>query len=404
MKTVAKKAVKKTPSKVATKTPSKAAAKVVTKVATKKAVNAVKPAPKSAAKPVTKVVTKPTVKIATKLAPKAITKNTAKSIAKPIAKAATKPLTKKVTAKVVVKVTAKVASKPADKSANKTVSKSKQPVQIAATPTKKNIKKVEVALVPTKEVKAVKPVKLVKVLEKTNTAPKPSPSPEELNLKQPMVIASKIVPPEIKDSSSASPAQSKARTSRLASLTVPSMAQTVASTAAKSSYGPHVPSLAIIPPPQFAPKQNPKLANNWKTKTAEEMTDAELLAMPDSEYMNIKQMNYFRLKLLQLKQGILASAGATTEHLRDESAVVPDPTDRATIEEEHALELRTRDRERKLLKKIEQSIVRIDAGDYGYCDETGEAIGVGRLLARPTATLSLEAQQRRELKQKMFGD
>lgn len=182
------------------------------------------------------------------------------------------------------------------------------------------------------------------------------------------------------------------------------MAQSVASTAAKSSYGPHVPSLAIIPPPQFAAKHNPKLANNWKTKTAEEMTDDELLAMPDSEYMNIKQMMYFRLKLMQLKQGILASAGATTEHLRDESAVVPDPTDRATIEEEHALELRTRDRERKLLKKIEQSIVRIDAGDYGYCDETGEAIGVGRLLARPTATLSLEAQQRRELKQKMFGD
>ena len=84
--------------------------------------------------------------------------------------------------------------------------------------------------------------------------------------------------------------------------------------------------------------------------------------------------------------------------------VVPDPADRATIEEEHALELRTRDRERKLLKKIEQSIGRIDGGDYGYCDETGEPIGVGRLLARPTATLSLEAQQRRELKQKMFGD
>ncbi|MBS0610750.1 MAG: RNA polymerase-binding protein DksA, partial [Proteobacteria bacterium] len=93
-----------------------------------------------------------------------------------------------------------------------------------------------------------------------------------------------------------------------------------------------------------------------------------------------------------------------TEHLREDTVVVPDPADRATIEEEHALELRTRDRERKLLKKIEQSIARIDAGDYGYCDETGEPIGVGRLLARPTATLSLEAQQRRELKQKMFGD
>ena len=84
--------------------------------------------------------------------------------------------------------------------------------------------------------------------------------------------------------------------------------------------------------------------------------------------------------------------------------IVPDPADRATIEEEHALELRTRDRERKLLKKISQSLARIDAGDYGFCDETGEPIGLGRLIARPTATLSLEAQQRRELKQKMFGD
>ena len=83
---------------------------------------------------------------------------------------------------------------------------------------------------------------------------------------------------------------------------------------------------------------------------------------------------------------------------------MPDPADRATIEEEHALELRTRDRERKLLKKISQSLGRIDSGDYGFCDETGEPIGLGRLIARPTATLSLEAQQRRELKQKMFGD
>jgi DnaK suppressor protein len=120
--------------------------------------------------------------------------------------------------------------------------------------------------------------------------------------------------------------------------------------------------------------------------------------------LNDKQMAFFRLKLSVLKQDILASAGETTEHLREDTVIVPDPADRATIEEEHALELRTRDRERKLLKKIEQSIARIDAGDYGYCDETGEPIGVGRLLARPTATLSLEAQQRRELKQKMFGD
>ncbi len=151
-------------------------------------------------------------------------------------------------------------------------------------------------------------------------------------------------------------------------------------------------------------KKDPNLANNWKTKPATELTDAELIAMPDSEYMNATQLAVFRQKLTNLKIDILSSAGETTEHLREDSSVVPDPADRATIEEEHALELRTRDRERKLLKKIEQSIARIDAGDYGYCDETGEPIGVGRLLARPTATLSLEAQQRRELKQKMFGD
>lgn len=193
------------------------------------------------------------------------------------------------------------------------------------------------------------------------------------------------------------------RVSRLSQLTVPSMPQSVASTAAKSSFV-QITSNALVPPPPIAVKKDPKLVNNWKTKSAEELSDAEVIAMPDSEYMNEKQMAFFRLKLQELKRGILENAGETTEHLREDTVVVPDPADRATIEEEHALELRTRDRERKLLKKIEQSIQRIDAGDYGYCDETGEPIGVGRLLARPTATLSLEAQQRRELKQKMFGD
>lgn len=199
------------------------------------------------------------------------------------------------------------------------------------------------------------------------------------------------------------PAARGGRVSRLSQLTVPSMPQSVASTAAKSSFS-QAPSTALVPPPPLAVKKDPKLANNWKTKTAAELTDAEVIAMPDDEYMNDKQMAFFRLKLEELKRGILENAGETTEHLREDTVVVPDPADRATIEEEHALELRTRDRERKLLKKIEQSIQRIDAGDYGYCDETGEPIGVGRLLARPTATLSLEAQQRRELKQKMFGD
>ncbi len=133
------------------------------------------------------------------------------------------------------------------------------------------------------------------------------------------------------------------------------------------------------------------------------LTEEELLAMPESEYMNDAQRAFFRYRLQQMEKELLANAGETTEHLR-ETVIVPDPADRATIEEEHALELRTRDRERKLLKKVQASLAQIDAGEYGYCEETGEPIGIPRLLARPTATLSLEAQQRRELKQKLFGD
>jgi DnaK suppressor protein len=139
------------------------------------------------------------------------------------------------------------------------------------------------------------------------------------------------------------------------------------------------------------------------TKEKKPLTEAQLLKMKDSDYMNEAQLEFFRLRLQQMEREILHNADETTEHLR-ETVIVPDPADRATIEEEHALELRTRDRERKLLKKIAQSIARIDSGEYGYCEETGEPIGLGRLLARPTATLSLEAQQRRELRQKMYGD
>jgi len=139
------------------------------------------------------------------------------------------------------------------------------------------------------------------------------------------------------------------------------------------------------------------------TKQVKALTEAELLKMPESDYMNPAQLEFFRERLLTMERDIRNNADETTEHLR-ETVIVPDPADRATIEEEHALELRTRDRERKLLKKIKQSLDRIESGDYGWCEETGDPIGIPRLLARPTATLSLEAQQRRELKQKMFGD
>ena len=137
-----------------------------------------------------------------------------------------------------------------------------------------------------------------------------------------------------------------------------------------------------------------------KSKT---LTEAEIVKMPKSEYMNAAQLKFFRERLMELQKQLRENAGATTEHLR-ELSFAPDPADRATLEEEHALELRTRDRERKLLKKVEKSLRMIEDGSYGWCEETGEPIGVPRLIARPTATLSLEAQERRERVQKLYGD
>ena len=137
--------------------------------------------------------------------------------------------------------------------------------------------------------------------------------------------------------------------------------------------------------------------------TKKTLTEQELLAMSDKDYMNDKQLEFFRNRLTEMEAELRHNAGQTTENLR-ESTVVPDPADRATIEEEHALELRTRDRERKLLKKVQAAIKRIDEGEYGYCEETGEPIGVRRLLARPPATLSRAAPERSEIQQKMFSD
>ena len=133
------------------------------------------------------------------------------------------------------------------------------------------------------------------------------------------------------------------------------------------------------------------------------LTENELLLDSPDNYMSESQLKFFKNRLESLANELLQNADETTEHLR-ETSLVPDPADRASIEEEHSLELRTRDRERKLLKKIKEAILRIDKKEYGYCLETGEEIGLERLLARPTATLSLEAQQRREKRQKQFGD
>jgi DnaK suppressor protein len=133
------------------------------------------------------------------------------------------------------------------------------------------------------------------------------------------------------------------------------------------------------------------------------LTEEDLLKAPEKDYMNEAQLAFFKQRLVELRDQLLQNADDTGEHLR-ENETTTDPSDRATLEEEYTLELRTRDRERKLLKKVEKSIRLIEDGSYGYCDETGEPIGIPRLLARPTATLSLEAQERRERVQKLYGD
>ncbi|MDR1855364.1 MAG: RNA polymerase-binding protein DksA [Azoarcus sp.] len=132
------------------------------------------------------------------------------------------------------------------------------------------------------------------------------------------------------------------------------------------------------------------------------LTEKEILAAPEAEYMSARQLDFFRQRLLDEKNQLLSNALETTNRLQDNEST-PDPSDRASVEEEHTLELRVRDRERKLLKKVDEALARIDTGDYGWCEETGEPIGIARLLARPTATLSLEAQERREKLKKMHG-
>jgi DnaK suppressor protein len=122
------------------------------------------------------------------------------------------------------------------------------------------------------------------------------------------------------------------------------------------------------------------------------------------QYMNKEQLEHFRLILNTWKRDLMHEVDRTVLHMKDEAANFPDPNDRATQESEFSLELRTRDRERKLIRKIDEAIKRIEDGTYGYCVETGEEIGIKRLEARPVATLCVEAQERRERREKQYGD
>jgi DnaK suppressor protein len=128
------------------------------------------------------------------------------------------------------------------------------------------------------------------------------------------------------------------------------------------------------------------------------------IARRGEQYMNKEQLEHFARILQNWKRDLMVEVDRTVLHMKDEAANFPDPNDRATQEEEFSLELRTRDRERKLIRKIDEALKRIEDGSYGYCLETGEEIGIKRLEARPVATLSVEAQERRERREKQYGD
>jgi DnaK suppressor protein len=128
------------------------------------------------------------------------------------------------------------------------------------------------------------------------------------------------------------------------------------------------------------------------------------VAKRGEQYMSKQQLAHFQLILLNWKRDLMQEVDRTVSHMKDEAANFPDPNDRATQEEEFSLELRTRDRERKLIRKIDDALKRIEDGTYGYCLETGEEIGIKRLEARPVATLSIEAQERRERRERQYGD
>jgi len=250
-----------------------------------------------------------------------------------------------------------------------------------------------------------KPTAKTVAAAKTKTAPAPAPAPKAAAKAAPAPAPATAAKPAAPAKTGATKPAAKAIS---AANVPPSAAPNPPTNRFTDRFAPaapaHRPMTETADIPKSTHKADPKLVNAWKNKPGRDLTVEELLAMPDAEYMNEKQIDFFRAQLQKQKDDLLSNAGETTEHLREDTSIVPDPADRATIEEEHALELRTRDRERKLLKKIAQSLGRLDSGDYGFCDETGEPIGLARLLARPTATLSLEAQQRREMKQKMFGD
>jgi DnaK suppressor protein len=194
----------------------------------------------------------------------------------------------------------------------------------------------------------------------------------------------------------------------------PAAAAPAKAPARPATIAPVRPATPLRPAANALAQNESELAADADEADAQETSSTNLLAGPRNvkpyiarrgeQYMGKEQLEHFRQILSTWKRDLMQEVDRTVLHMKDEAANFPDPNDRATQESEFSLELRTRDRERKLIRKIEEAIKRIEDGSYGYCVETGEEIGIKRLEARPVATLCVEAQERRERREKQYGD
>jgi DnaK suppressor protein len=229
------------------------------------------------------------------------------------------------------------------------------------------------------------------------TVKKPSAKPA----KAPKTVSAKAAKPAAKPAAAAAPKPVTAKEKAVPrkTVTVTAVAKPAPKPATAKSKPAAQPSRQAVPASDADADfdMNPSLLSGPRNVQPYQIRKGE-------EYMSKEQLDHFRTILSVWKNDLMQEVDRTVLHMKDEAANFPDPNDRATQESEFSLELRTRDRERKLIRKIDEALKRIEDGSYGFCLETGEPIGVKRLEARPVATLSVEAQERRERREKQFGD
>ncbi len=256
--------------------------------------------------------------------------------------------------------------------------------------------------------KKAEPKKAAKPVAKKPVAPKAKPKAKVAAPAKPKAVAKPVKAPAAKPAPAARPAPAAKAKPVIVAKPAPAAppAKAAAPKAPKPAKAPRAEDLVLKPAPRLpvVPESDEDAPEVSLSLLAGPRNVKPYLAKKGEQYMGKQQVEHFRKILSTWKNDLMMEVDRTVTHMKDEAANPPDPNDRATLESEFSLELRTRDRERKLIRKIDEALARIEDGSYGYCLETGEQIGIKRLEARPVATLSIEAQERRERREKQYGD